>query len=333
MARKPRILFAGAIYHITFRGNARQDIFLDVRDRRHLLDKVKEYSETYQSRIFLYCLMTNHVHLLVQTPLANLDRFMGALLTSHSVYFNRRHERSGHLMQGRYDGQLVSGDSYLLNLSRYIHLNPVCTDYWAKRSVRERADFLMRYPWSSYRAYIGLATAPEWLNTNPLLAGFESRAGQDAPSAYRQFVETGMAESDVDFKALLKGKPIAIGPPAFVDRMRELYAKSVGTRIQSEDAVLRVSKSFRKPDDVFSAVQQVTGLTTEGLNHRIQAGPARALLAWALQKYAGQTQRDVAGRLGLTTGAAVSALIHRHAHRPEVKSWKEQLHAAIRVSP
>lgn len=122
MARKLRVLYEGALYHVTFRGNARQTVFLNDEDKGRLLSRLAESAEAYQVRIHLYCLMENHVHLLVGTPRANLDRFMGSVLTGYTVYFNRRHNRVGHLMQGRYGAQLVEGDEYLLRLSRYIHL-------------------------------------------------------------------------------------------------------------------------------------------------------------------------------------------------------------------
>jgi len=125
MARKPRALFEGAIYHVTSRGNERRETFRDDRDRERFLERLADSALSHQVRVFLYCLMPNHFHFLVETPLGNLDRFMGSFLTGYTVYFNKRHDRSGHLFQGRYAAQLVEGNDYLLKLSRYVHLNPV----------------------------------------------------------------------------------------------------------------------------------------------------------------------------------------------------------------
>ena len=100
-------MIEGGIYHITSRGNDRQTIFRDAQDRERFLERLADSAQDYQVRIYLFCLMPNHVHLLLETPLGNLDRFMGSLLTGYAVYFNRRHQRVGHLMQGRYGAQVV----------------------------------------------------------------------------------------------------------------------------------------------------------------------------------------------------------------------------------
>ncbi|MDD5705614.1 MAG: transposase, partial [Kiritimatiellae bacterium] len=163
MARRLRIQFAGAIYHVTFRGNAQQDIFGDDRDRERLTGRVAESAVDFGVRVYMYCWMRNHGHMLVETPGGNLSAFMGSVLTGYAVYYNLRHETGGHLMQGRFGATLVSGDSYLLRLSRYIHLSPVAVAEWAGRALQDRRAQLRSYAWSSYRGYAGLAPVPEWL--------------------------------------------------------------------------------------------------------------------------------------------------------------------------
>ena len=125
MARKLRVQFEGAIYHVTIRGVDRRRIFDDDADRDRFLLKLGEAAEACGVRLYLFCLMTNHVHLLAETPHANLSVFMHKLQTDYTVYYYLRHRRSEHLMQGRFGAVLVQGDEYLLKLSRYIHLNPV----------------------------------------------------------------------------------------------------------------------------------------------------------------------------------------------------------------
>ena len=127
MARKLRLQYEGAIYHITVRGNGRRKIFLDDRDRERFLWRLSESKDLYGVRIYLFTLMTNHAHILAETPQANIGRFMQSLLTGYTVYFNLRHNTCGHLVQGRYGAQPVQGNAYLMRLSRYIHLNPVRT--------------------------------------------------------------------------------------------------------------------------------------------------------------------------------------------------------------
>jgi len=128
MARHLRVEYAGAIYHVTIRGNGRQAIFEDDRDRERFVRRLFESVETYGVRLYLYCLMTNHVHLVIETPDKGLSRFMQSLETGYTVYSNLRHKKSGHVFQGRYGAKLVEGDEYLLKLSRYVHLNPVFVD-------------------------------------------------------------------------------------------------------------------------------------------------------------------------------------------------------------
>ena len=125
MARPLRVEYEGAVYHVAVRGNARQAIFRDDADREHFLGVLAESVGSFEVRLYLYCLMSNHVHLVLETPRANLGRFMHRWQTAYTVYFNRRHRRVGHLVQGRYGAWLVERDAYLLRLSRYVHLNPV----------------------------------------------------------------------------------------------------------------------------------------------------------------------------------------------------------------
>jgi putative transposase len=176
MARPLRIEFPGALYHLTSRGNARQPIFLDDEDRRAFLERLGEVVESHHWGCHCYCLMTNHFHLLVETPEPNLSRGMRRLNGQYSQRFNRRHDRVGHVLQGRFTGILVEREAHLLELARYVVLNPVRAGM-----VASAED----YPWSSLRATLGLAPAPSWLRFEGLLARFGSR------SRYREFVREG----------------------------------------------------------------------------------------------------------------------------------------------
>ena len=170
MARRVRVLFPGAIYHVYFRGTARKPIFTRDGDRHRFLKSLRERVFDYEIRLYLYCLMFNHGHLLVEPPCANLPEFMESLLTSYAVYFNLSHGQVGHLTQGRYGARLVEGNEYLLRLSRYIHLNPVFTNCWRRRPLAERLERLRRYQWSSYPAYAGLVAPDEFVDYGPILA-------------------------------------------------------------------------------------------------------------------------------------------------------------------
>ena len=163
MARPLRIEFPGALYHLTSRGNARSDIFVDDLDRQKFLDILSSVVYKHRWICHGYCLMGNHYHLLIETPEGNLCRGMRQLNGVYTQAFNRRHGRVGHLLQGRYKSILVEKESYLLELCRYIVLNPVKAEM-----VNAPED----WAWSSYRATAGLTTAPEFLNTSWVLGQF-----------------------------------------------------------------------------------------------------------------------------------------------------------------
>lgn len=200
MARPLRIEFPGALYHVTSRGNARQPIFLDDVDREGFIWRLGEVVQEHRWLCHAYCLMTNHFHLLIETPEANLSRGMRRLNGAYSQHFNRRHDRVGHLLQGRFTGILVERESHLLELSRYVVLNPV------------RAGMAARpedYRWSSLPATLGLAPAPAWLATVALLERFRSRA------RYSEFVREGMGR-DSPWTNL---RGAVLGSDGFVERL------------------------------------------------------------------------------------------------------------------
>ncbi len=180
MARPLRIEFPGALYHVTARGNARQDIYLDARDSGRFLDLLGEVCARYEWRCFAYCLMTNHYHFVVETAQPNLSAGMRQLNGRYSQAFNHRHRREGHLFQGRYKAILVEREAYLLEVCRYVVLNPV-------RAGLARAPQAWR--WSSYRATLAGA-GPAWLAA-PELLGLFAPEPEAAARAYRAFIAEG----------------------------------------------------------------------------------------------------------------------------------------------
>ncbi len=151
MARPLRVEFEDAIYHLCARGNARQRIFHDERDRTRLVDLFEESARRFEVAILCFVLMGNHFHLVAQTRRPNLRRWMHWLLVSYTVFFNRRHRSSGHLFQGRYKSFLVQEGEYLLGLSRYVHLNPVRGVSLGRGTPMQRRKRLRDFNWSSYR--------------------------------------------------------------------------------------------------------------------------------------------------------------------------------------
>jgi putative transposase len=200
MARPLRIAYPGALYHLTSRGNARQPIFLDDGDRRLFLHHLGEVVGRSRWRCRAFCLMTNHYHLLVETPEANVSRGMQRLNSLYSQGFNARHERVGHVLQGRFTGILVEQEEHELELARYVVLNPVRASLVAGPE---------EYPWSSLRATLGLDPCPEWLDAGSLRAAFGSRA------RYLEFVRAGIGRAAP--WSLLRG--VLLGSDEFVARL------------------------------------------------------------------------------------------------------------------
>jgi REP element-mobilizing transposase RayT len=206
MARPLRIEYPGALYHVTSRGNARQAIYKDDADRLAFLKTLEAVVERFNWLCHAYCLMGNHYHLLIETPEGNLSKGMRELNGRYTQAFNRRHRRVGHLFQGRFKAILVERDSYLLELCRYVVLNPV-------RAKMVRAPG--HYKWSSYRATAGQGQAPAFLTTDWILSQFAKRR-TEARKRYRRFVRQGLGEPASWGE--LKGQ-VLLGTEAFVRRI------------------------------------------------------------------------------------------------------------------
>lgn len=208
MSRPLRIEFSGAYYHVTSRGNRREAIYEDDEDRKSFLEIFRNVVEAFDWRCHAYCLMSNHYHLFVETAHGNLSKGMRQLNGVYTQWSNRRHRRSGHLFQGRYKGILVDTDGYLLELSRYIVLNPVRAGM-----VNDPADWI----WSSYRATAGLDRSPPWLTTGAILSGFGHRKGE-ARKAYQRFVHEGIGGESIWSNL---NRQVFLGGDHFVERMQQ----------------------------------------------------------------------------------------------------------------
>jgi putative transposase len=212
MARPLRIEYAGAVYHVTSRGNARQRIFDDAWDRESFLNVLSRVVKRWKWRCHAYCLMDNHYHLLIETPDGGLSAGMRQLNGIYTQRVNRRHGRVGHLFQGRFKAILVDRESYLLELCRYVVLNPVRAG-----QVRSPAA----YPWSSYPATAGHTAPPAWLTIEWVLSQFAGRRDV-AQARYRVFVKDGMTQPAPWDR--LRGQ-ILLGERAFIERVRPLLQK------------------------------------------------------------------------------------------------------------
>lgn len=206
MARPLRIEYEGAVYHVTSRGNARADIYLLDDDYDLFLEALAHVSDRFSWICHAYCLMDNHYHLMIETPQANLSRGMRQLNGIYTQRFNRRHERVGHVFQGRFKSIVVDKDSYLLELSRYVVLNPV------RAGMVEHAG---GWPWSSYRATAGKDSVPYFLHVDWLLSQF-GQTREAARDAYVHFVRDSIGSQPWE---MLNG-PDILGDDTFKRRLQ-----------------------------------------------------------------------------------------------------------------
>lgn len=205
MSRPVRIEFEFATYHITTRGDRKEDIYEDDEDRALFLKILSNVIDQFNWVCHGYCLMNNHYHLLIETPDANLSKGMRQLNGVYTQSSNRRHQKVGHLFQGRYKAILVDADAYLLELTRYVVLNPV-----AAGMVKHPSS----WEWSSYMAMIGKTNAPNWLEVNGLLAQFNSKLSL-AIKQYIEFVNEGIGGKSIWFN--LK-QQVYLGNDRFIEQ-------------------------------------------------------------------------------------------------------------------
>jgi putative transposase len=182
MARKPRVEFAGAFYHVICRGNQRQVIFRSDADRKYYLELLEQYRQRYSFKVYAYVLMSNHVHLLIETGRVPLSRIMQGLQLRYTGYFNKKYNKVGHLFQGRYKAILCDRDAYVTELVRYLHLNP--------ERMRSPTD-AGNYRWSSHRAYLGRDSLVR-VETAAVLGEFAKSLNKARP-AYLKFIAEGKA--------------------------------------------------------------------------------------------------------------------------------------------
>lgn len=217
MTRPLRIEYPHAVYHITSRGNARNDIYLSDDDREMFIEILNTVVERFNWICHAYCLMSNHYHLMIETPDGNLSRGMRHLNGVYTQRFNRQHNRIGHVFQGRFKGILIEKDAHLLELCRYIVRNPV-----AANIIHDVAD----WQWSSYLATASLAHKPSFLTTKWVLEQFSNQT-----QAYIEFVQTTSGKHSPLSKAL---KTSVLGSQAFRDEAQaKLRPSKEGTRLQN----------------------------------------------------------------------------------------------------
>jgi REP element-mobilizing transposase RayT len=327
MAGPLRIETAGGWYHVTARGNERRAIFRDDTDRRHWLALLEQWVERFEVRVHAYVLMDNHYHLLLETRAANLTQAMQWLQVSYTVWFNRRHRRSGHLFQGRYRAILLEGEALGWELSRYIHLNPVRTralglDKVAQRrtragvngkpeatQIRERLERLRQFRWSSYRAYTGLTDRPQWLTIQVVLASGDGTPKTAQRQRYRQYVEEAVREGLAVSPWERLEAQVLLGGAEFVRRMKRQAQGN--TREQPQLKRLRERPGFAR---IVAAVESEKGESWKAFRDR-QGDWGRDVALYLGRRRGGMRLRQLAEAAGGIDYGCAQIAVHRLGQR------------------
>ena len=265
MARPLRIEYPGAWYHVTSRWNERREIFRDDKDRIRFLTTLKESIEQFKAEVHCYVLMSNHFHFLLRTPEGNLSSFMQRFNTAYTTYFNLRHQRVGHLYQGRFKATVVEADEYLKELSRYLHLNPVRLEQYKDLSIEEKARILKEYRWSSLRGYLSLGKRDEFVKYIAIL-NYMSGDTKQGRKRYCNFVISGVNKTLKNPLGEARAGAV-LGTESFTEWIRKTFVdgrkwsrreqpqvKSLITAISMEEIARVVGEEYGvKPSEIMKA--------------------------------------------------------------------------------
>jgi REP element-mobilizing transposase RayT len=314
MARPLRIEFAGALYHLTSRGNERRSIFRSDRDRKTFLAFLGIAAKRFRWSITAWVLMTNHYHLVVQTPEPNLSRGMHWLNSTYAGWYNRVHGRCGHLLQGRFKAFLIDKESYFAEVLRYVVLNPV------RAKLIERPE---DYKWSSYSATAGLTRAHDWLDLSAALVLF---GGDDetAHTGYREFVLDKIGCEDRLWDKLTN--QLYLGTEAWTKAMR----KRVESKPRSTDHP-KMQRAVGRPKmhEVIAAVAKAADVSVAAIR-TTRGSILRGLTAWIGWHEGLITLRSIAASLRLRSEGHISNLIKRCEHAfAQDKTLLSNLDAAL----
>lgn len=277
MSRKPRLYYPGALYHVLVRGNAKQAIFLSDADMLQYQRYVAEGLSEHGHRLHAYCWMGNHTHMLIQAGETSISRMMQSITQRYTQWFNKKYDRVGHLFQGRYKAILVDADDYLLELVRYIHLNPLRAGL---------VDRLEQYRWSSHHACLGDQELP-WLTTEWVLQQF----GEDLHAArtrYQKFLGQNPDKTKLEHLSSGTAEGRILGDNTFIRKVTEARAEITKPKLNcSLDEITRTVAGEEEVsvDEVLSSSQ------------RRQVSLARAMVALLAVDHAGLTVTEVANHL------------------------------------
>ena len=322
MSRPLRIEYPGAWYHVMNRGRRQEDIFLDETDYHLFLDVLKDTAKMWNLKVSAYCLMSNHYHLLVQTPEGNLSRCMRHLNGVYTQHFNLKHGLDGQLFRGRYKSVLVEEDNHLLELLRYIHRNPL-----EAGMITELDD----YPWSSHRGYLVNEKGWNWLHRYLLLEMF-SKTRKQAFSDYLAFV-TQQDSDEIEHFFSLKNIPTIFGSLGFIDKIKNRFGFLSQNQEISGAVILSVEAK-----DVITATCRVCNVSEPELleSRRGITNIPRDLAIYTLRRYSQKTLSEIGKTFGISHYSTVSTAVERIKKTlekdPDVRRISDEIIFRLQVS-
>lgn len=318
MSRPLRIEYPDAWYHVMNRGRRAENIFFTDNDRKAFINVLQETIEGWSLKISAFCLMSNHYHLLVQTPDGNLSRCMRHINGVYTQRFNRRHQIEGQLFRGRYKAVLVDSDSHLLEVLRYIHRNPLRAGI---------VNSLKDYSWSSHAGYMSRSKNWRWLHKNHLLAMLSEKKSRQKP-AYMDFVSLGEPEKIERFYAL-KNLPSILGSDSFKEFVNEQFAHLGFQKDIPDSKILAPSaiKVISVVCDFYKVTDRQLLISKRGTENR-----PRDMAIYMVRRHCRETLPTVGRHFGIENYSTVSSVIERvKARKNRDKSVRQELESIAKI--
>ena len=297
MSRPLRIQYPDALYHVMNRGRRGDEVFTEAEDYAAFIDLLKEIVDDYNVKVSAYCLMSNHYHLLVKTPDSNISRAMRHLNGVYTQRYNRIHHCDGPLFRGRYKAILVEADSYLLELLRYIHRNPLESNL---------VDNLQKYNWSSHKGYLSKAKKWDWLHKRFALSLF-SKDHAESIRLYKQFISQEVPDEINKILGRRKLPPV-LGTKKFMDRVKDLFFSD-----KSHEEIPEAKILAPDPDKILEAVAKLYKVGMDDLlrSRRGYFNEPRNVAIYLTRRLRGDTLKVVGEVFGINKNSTVSSSIDR----------------------
>ena len=306
MARPCRLQGENCFYHVTSRGDDRKKIYISEYDYKKFFEYLLTAKEKFKFHLYAWCLMTNHYHLFLETLQPNLSRIMQYINTSYTAYYNAKRRRCGHVFQGRYKSILVDQEAYFLELTRYIHLNPV------KAKVVTSPG---KYHWSSYKGYLN-RKGDGYIDKDRIKQYLNMSSNQ-----YRRFVLEGIGKEWDPFKNVYAG--FLLGPVKFIKEKLKCLGEQIETK---EFAHKKKLKEYVKKEDIIEAVAKKYGKRPEELC-RMKNRPMtqKQIAIYLLKRFTGLTNKEIGEIFGMKYSAVSKAALNIRRLMPEKPELKQEV--------